>query len=148
MKAQHLQTIREACIKANPEIEGKHFFGVGFARCRFCNVERVVRDRKVYNRVVDKHSGGSSQEVEVTDYNMEGGPCPEHMSRSIRLAEVLLAIGNKDYQQMLAHQMQETTLTMISSVVAQTIYHWNLRKDDLTEQSDECIEFLANLLSA
>lgn len=84
--------VKQKIIELVPEIEGKHLFEPGSFRCKFCKAEKVVRDRKVLNRVVDERTGGSSQEVEVTDYLMEGGPCPDHASRPITLGDVLRAI--------------------------------------------------------
>lgn len=149
----HLDLIRDACIKANPEIEGKHLFEVGAFRCKFCKVERIVHDRKISNRIVDEGTGGSSQDVETTDYNMEGGPCPEHSSRPIRLADVLLAIGR---------QRADIAVTYCGEFLknsAQVVYDkndlypwqfqrvfWNIRKDNLEEQSPKTLAFLAELL--
>lgn len=63
--------------------------------------------------------------------------------RPIRLADVLLAIGKKT-----THDFGYYCCD--NGVIAQTgsgaKANWNLRKDDLTEQSDECIIFLADLL--
>ncbi len=131
-----LGVIRAAAIKANPEIRGKHIFEVGFNRCKWCDVEKVVRDRKVSNRIVDEKTGGSSQDIEVTEYNMEGGPCHKHMSRPIRVVDCLLAISNT----------AGDDAGPAEKGVEETVWKWNWKQDDLTLQSTECIKFIYELL--
>lgn len=60
----------------------------------------------------------------------------------VRLADVLLAV-NYDHLAPLAEERRERVKDL---TVAEIVSRWNLRQDDLTEQSDECILFLSNLL--
>jgi hypothetical protein len=57
---------------------------------------------------------------------------------TIRLADVLML---PDTSEMLNATDEEN-----ATVCFRFIRMWNLRKDDLTEQSDECVAFLYNLL--
>lgn len=108
MREKHLEVIRAACIKANPEIEKR---------------ERVLA---------------------------EFGAGYFH---PIRLADVLLAIGGEKGQtkglvvntlgQMTVMELIEGGLAVRS--LPDIIVEWNLRRDDLTQQSDECVAFVASL---
>jgi hypothetical protein len=59
----------------------------------------------------------------------------------IRLADVLLAIHKK------AKIEEKGFVESLFSVEIDDLVniHWNLRQDDLTQQSDECIDFLFKL---
>jgi hypothetical protein len=98
---QNIETIRTACIKANPE-----------------KVTLVVSEENPDTTVFD-------------------GP--------IRLADVLLAIQATT-------TTKGTTLVNSYGIFMDTHFNmdmnagWNLRQDDLTLQSDECVAFLASLL--
>lgn len=106
---QQMADIREACIKANPEIEKR----------------------------------------ELPEMSDSSFPWPE-----IRLADVLLAI--------LAVNPANRTNILVESgglikqmewsdddrYVYKSGADYNLRADDLTQQSDECIEFISSLLNA
>ena len=59
----------------------------------------------------------------------------------IRLADVLLAIMEVDVEKAFPTENYPAT-----KIIAMIVGRWNLRKDDLTEQSDECVAFLAQLL--
>jgi hypothetical protein len=67
-------------------------------------------------------------------------------SRPIRLADVLLAIEEKDNDvrdvKIYLHQAFHEVGIIWGNIEA----CWNLRKDDLTEQSEETINFIAGLL--
>ena len=84
--------VREACIKANPDIE------VG---------------------------------EEIAEEN--------GMMRPIRLADVLLAIREK-------MPLGNIPMGHGTSVLNLMMQHWNLRTDDLSQQSPETLKFLADLL--
>jgi hypothetical protein len=113
---QHISAIREACIKANPELWKKG---------------------DIVYRKIEKH--GASVESDI------------------RLADVLLAIKQKDVD--LEKKIEDvsgrggakatylySTLMRFAHMDASNAEFWNLRQDDLTQQSDECIAFLADLL--
>jgi hypothetical protein len=63
--------------------------------------------------------------------------------RPIRLADVLLAIDGTTQGQLIAIRPNGD---MYRSDIQNTKWHWNLRNDDLSQQSNECIEFLYDLL--
>lgn len=62
-------------------------------------------------------------------------------SRRGSLSDVLLAIESGPCNE------DNATLDGWRKTLHHTVVNWNLRKDDLTEQSDECISFLAELLN-
>ena len=68
--------------------------------------------------------------------------------RPVRLADVLLAIERSDHDEL--YSVGEGGWfyqdTLQGDGYANMDVLWNLRKDDLTEQSDECVSFLAQLL--
>lgn len=76
--------------------------------------------------------------------------CPAN--RPIRLADVLLAIGHLDvikYKEGFKthpHNVCVTTLGYALNENGMHLFEWNLRQDDLTEQSDYCVSFLYELL--
>lgn len=59
--------------------------------------------------------------------------------RPVRLADVLLAINTKS--------SLPDNVNIDRNGGVDTTCQWNLRADNLTEQSDECLEFLAALLN-
>jgi hypothetical protein len=65
------------------------------------------------------------------------------IGRPIRLADVLLAIGKVGLK---AHINQDGYFPTKSGNTT-TLNYWNLRTDDLTQQSDECIDFLYMILN-
>jgi hypothetical protein len=72
--------------------------------------------------------------------------------RPIRLADVLLAIGEKAKSVGIdgfVEVDQYGTFWMSARIVENEMrqVNWNLRQDDLTLQSDECITFLASELA-
>lgn len=134
-----LQTIREACIKANPEI------GRG---CSVCHGEGYTSQYHSYPCTKCKGTG-------------------KEESRPIRLSDILLAIENRekchcngDWQNKfnVVHRgdckfdtggIKVYLHYSFSEIVIQwgrTEIRWNLRNDDLSQQSSECIEFLHELL--
>lgn len=74
----------------------------------------------------------------------------KHMKydRPVRLADVLLAIDRTRCQIRALIQSPDTLTIEKVGYGRSIIFDWNLRQDDLNEQSDECIAFLANLLNA
>lgn len=61
-------------------------------------------------------------------------------TRPIRLADVLLVIEGR------FSEAEIITKDPYYETFGDIISRWNLRKDSLTDQSDECLAFLANLL--
>jgi hypothetical protein len=117
---QQLDLIRQKCIEANPEIEGKLHAQWG----------------------CPKHDPSAfKKQLHCT--------CVKVNARPIRLADVLLAMHTisvyvgDDGQ---FYQFDGFTDDGGHALQSKTIA-WNLRKDRLNEQSDECIRFLADLLA-
>jgi hypothetical protein len=79
---------------------------------------------------------------EVPCYCHNDPKCINAPKRPIRLADVLLAIGQKYGDHVLEFSGVETC----SLEAARSVRKWNLREDDLTKQSPETLEFLASLL--
>lgn len=155
-KEQQIAAIRAACIKANPEIV-ELTFG--------CNIT-----------LVDKSTWPDGLRHEVRILSVDGplivGLCEDNQTvyynelekledyktsiigRSIRLADVLLALSNKwpepsRYQIWLDSELfEEPSLLLTAShrKKESDILVWNLLKDDLTLQSDEFISFFHSLI--
>ncbi len=116
---QQLELIRRKCIEGKPEI-------------------------------VDQHS------IDC-DMDESGGFVRRHRGcvvRAIRLSDLLFALES-NHREDYAIISNGFFLTWRTDnrfgqdgdwKLASTEAHWNLRKDDLTEQSDECVAFLADLL--
>jgi hypothetical protein len=64
-----------------------------------------------------------------------------HWKRPIRLADVLLAAIECDLEKI--YPNEKFPFTKVSATI---VALWNLRKDDLTHQSDETLSFIASLL--
>jgi|APSaa5957512535_1039671.scaffolds.fasta_scaffold33621_5 hypothetical protein len=155
MKKQHIQKIREACIKANPELSYNHYFEGGKALCKWCSIPSVWVYRKIPKIIMqDKTTGGSIQEVEETRYDEVGKPCPKSY-RPIHLADVLLAIKeklefhNEDIQILtdgyIGYRLDDSKESQERILKGINNCHWNL-KETLENQSEETLSFISNLL--
>jgi hypothetical protein len=121
---QKIADIRAAAIKANPEIDKE------LSVCPEC--------------LGNGHPTGAHMDTPCN--------CPGSVGilegRPIRLADVLLAIGHIIKAR--GSQFGFITVDSYGCIWKGTPHEiaceWNLRKNDLTEQSDECISFLAELL--
>lgn len=139
-----IETIREACIKANPDI--------------------VYLKRGCELILKEEHKGGSKHTVLVDEKNgvmwadagmviiqIWGDDIKEIIGRPIRLADVLHGIQTKIAKQWLDTSNPLETLGKWQPHLEKTgleiIKKWRLLEDDLTQQSDETIDFLYNLLS-
>lgn len=71
----------------------------------------------------------------------------EIIGRPIRLADVLLAIEQLPFFNLLVTKT-DNNLTAVERLLGGSIFngYWNLRDDNLDNQSDECKEFLYKLL--
>lgn len=128
--------IRQACIKANPSILNLEFgceieiekFGVG----------------KYLGTTNDFPTGWFSLNQEI--YPLIGHKY-KILGRPIRLADVLVAIG-KDAEKSTDFDLYSDRLNIghYDEVGYYTHCRWNLLSDDLTKQSQECVEFIYNLL--
>ena len=131
-----LQTIREAIIKANPSILNLEFG---------CNIKYKKEMYKLLSLRYSERNGDY-----LILYSLVHTGCPnispkyaKIIGRDIKLSDVLLAIS-KDYEKdednhwvFFGSQKQD-----ILMVVA----NWNLKNDNLENQSEECLSFLAELL--
>ena len=149
-----LEIIRKACVKANPSIMDLVF-----------GCEIKLDNKK--NAVLYYEKGGSSFDGENTEY-YEGALCLyseegefltygdeseykmpkindiEILGRPIRLADVLLAVGFKTKKMNYFHSVDKEDHLCLGNWV--DTVRWNLRKDSLTDQSPETINFLAEIL--
>ena len=131
---EQIETIRQVCIKANPEIVELKF------GCEVINngISRFVTENRG-NEIVT-FSGGISFSNKIKAF-MENF---EIIGRPIRLADVLLAIKDIPVEKKINilgndHMPQNSTLAHI-------VTFWKLDKDDLTIQSPETIAFIYELL--
>ena len=131
MRDTHIKNIREACIKANSDIV-KLKFG--------CEFITLGDDRKL--KYICKFS---DEKYCVAGWIYRGfGECLKTsvgkiIGRPITLADVLLAWivkHNKDGDSMWG-----------SASWIQIIKEWNLRKNHLEDQSEECKKFLSEILT-
>lgn len=129
-REEHIEKIRKACIEANREIV-ELALGCEFERFdeiyRICGRKEkegvyLVNDGKVWTKEMLEMSRGITI-----------------IGRPIRLADVLncLWLGEFDSEIMLKNEQEKCHQICIM---------WNLRNDSLTEQSDETLSFIANLL--
>src|SRR2546426_810952 len=80
---------------------------------------------------------------------IEANPDREWVVQTIRLADVLLAIEKSDNDQVTfvdAAGFFYADYLQGNGIEPQDVC-WNLPKDDLNEQSEECLDFLAELLA-
>lgn len=149
----NLNIIREACIKANPEImEFKFGCEIEFiVQIDWRKVSAGLRSTKIFFIGIDEDSNKCYWSPEksflMVDPNEEKMRGYTILGRPIRLADVLLAMEKKvkdkstNNTEYLSNEMQ-----YLWESAKDIIHLWNLREDDLSKQSAECLEFLANLL--
>ncbi len=143
---QKLEVIRKACVAANPEI----------MELKFGCLIKTKDGIQHYGQGLEDSNDGGFRSVD------EGCGCCsnnqyydkgqfEILGREIRLADVLLAIQAK-YQKINGYVTylvgSNGTFYEQEGLCGshQELDYWNLLKDSLTDQSEECIEFLYNLL--
>lgn len=133
MNRSHYNAVREAVIKAMPE----------------------VLELKFGCEILVETSRAGIQKTTITNFMSAGGfmtlnfgpilegKITEILGRPIRLADVLLAIE---------HQINNISLNgpifdrAAEIPMADILNRWNLRKDSLEDQSEETIEFLYPIL--
>lgn len=126
----NLELIRQKCIEANPDI----------VECLSCKGQGFTSEHDV----PASHNGGDGScetcpvQVQCIDCSATGKIEP----RPIRLADVLLAIKKDGF----SLSSDGIFLENIDYETYKECGAWNLRKDDLNEQSEETINFLAELL--
>lgn len=148
MRKRNLQLVREACIKANPEIVElqQGCFVKDFLRGTLEMLAKyeIAGETPVYDYVFRGEDEVSVARSPRGNWDILGRP--------IRLADVLLVIGNKYSIQGSGHFMWYGG-QVDEGIGWNEVWGdgqrrvWNLHRDDLTEQSDETLSFLAGLLS-
>lgn len=139
----NIKLIKEKCIEANPEIMELKFG---------CYINPSV-DSVWY--VLHELVGGYVNAIEIVQdeehlvYGAKTRIFPkEILGRPIRLADILIAIekvklGDVYYS---IRTGGEIIKGNIETSYEEEVSFWNLRTDNLDQQSPECIEFLENLL--
>lgn len=132
------QKIREACIKANPEIMELKFG---------CRIRMWGYDDNVFLRKIDKYG----YEWQYLSHSGQLESCnnakPEILGREIRLSDVLMAIGDKG---LFSASIGGSIVSFIWNYKQPHEKHkhftWNLLRDNLSEQTEETKAFIASLL--
>lgn len=130
-----IEAIRQACIKANPQIVELKFGcdfewkGQGGDKGKFLGTTREGRFILFFSKQSESH-----------DEELFKKHC-EIIGRPIRLADVLYVNRSKKFPGA-ANNMTLLERPIATDIVA----NWNLLKDDLTLQSEETIDFIHNLL--
>lgn len=153
----NLQKVRDATIKANPEIlELKFGCVVEYQDLRkslkypgHTKIGTVIRVSKNGHLVLDKG-------IDSKWTNAKTAKDVKIIGRTIRLADVLLAIQkieDSKYTDLVVNRWGEFLLDEEISgeeskggIYTTTLATWNLLKNRLEDQSPETLEFIANLL--
>lgn len=149
-----LALIRQKCIEANPEIIELKFG---------CVVKLPIKSN--FSNVVAKKFGSIFWKYDDNKFRFVGergwldvNLFQEHrdkfqiIGRPIRLADVLLAIDDwpQHHNPILWWTKVEGLLGIRDAGMKELLFfictNWNLRKDNLNDQSDECVSFIAELL--
>jgi len=128
--ATKLQQIREACIKANPEVM-ELVFG-----CEFIEDGRKRLVVGFGKRNPDEVMGVT--ESGMTSMIYAGGYIKDSckiIGRPIHLADIVLTWTQSD-----------RAAIEIPSVLTNLVFHWNLENDNLDNQSKKTINFIHSLL--
>lgn len=165
-KDQKLESIRQACIKANPQImelaEGCKIkvkgFGTGDFSGHWTNAKAPIHHENS-GYYVQRHGmgwdGHYAEAYSITEYH-DGkkveNPHIEILGRPTHLADVLLAIDRfPTYINPIKWWIRVEGLLGIKNADMKDLLfflcsNWKLKSDDLREQSEETIDFLFNLL--
>jgi len=146
MKQDYIKTIREACWKANAAIE-----------------QEQLDYAEIWGRVSALGGGNVWSSLRKRDWKI----ATDLFERPIRLADVLVALKRHDTQVSCVlveghfswleslgqddgdyHETAQTKVGPRGGILkGSTPIGWNLYKDRLEDQSEECLKFLADLLS-
>ena len=139
-KQEQIKTIREACIKANPEIV-KLKFGC------LITFKTPFSDTGVYQVLEQTDESISCVTIENGEYRMSHfnkDNIPKYdfeiIGRPIRLSDVLLAIPRSIRERL---KIEHSAF----GIYVKGHELWNLLKDNLEDQSDETISFIHSLLT-
>lgn len=144
-REEQIKSIREKCVAANPQIVELKFG---------CSLVRKDADIG-WNAVVTnspRYRGGTGYEYFSSDHWNQIQQSTEQITdeyeiigRPIRLADVLLAMN--DHAPLACSHSGGFLKGGREWKYREPVVRWNLRADDLEQQSDECIEFIHSLLS-
>lgn len=140
VRTQNIALIRDAAIKANPSIvelkEG----------CRVVSGKSILR-LITYELYGGGHRGFYFNETSGDHGDYSGGLIFDKvLGRTIRLADILLAMGASKQGLREVYQLNPVSLSL-GRIGGGRFVTWNLREDNLESQSDECLQFLADLLA-
>lgn len=140
MPQENLTTIREACIKANPEIMELKF------GCEVMYGDDVQEPRRV---TIGNPYAVENNKVFNPWNRDDTSDLFEILGRPIRLADVLLAIKNMLIVVDAEGHFYRCEMKLSDKVpkIGKYLGEWNLRDDNLEHQTPETIAFIANLLS-
>ncbi len=149
---QQIEVIRQKCIEANPEIMELKFG---------CKIQDMVMDEMIEGEDLFTFIGVSEDSRDFLLWNNMSGETVKYaqelvrgsdmfiLGRPIRLADVLLTMNGKGkgltdnwFINTRGHFYKQTMLLPATALPE----IWDLFKDSLTDQSDETISFLYNLL--
>lgn len=137
-KQEQIELIKQKCVEANQSIMDL-VFGCEIKRKGATKRELFVGDFADTMSIVRIDDNGAYLPFEVPKPPMSQEF--EIIGRDIRLADVFNALGNKVYN-ILDDEPQNYPMTNLDAIVS----GYNLLKDNLNDQSDECVEFIYNLL--
>lgn len=141
-----VETIREACIKANPSIKDL-VFGCELEVQNYFVTVLLIQDRRGFVWLDKEESNMDFYGFAKSPLYFDEKHITKIIGRTIRLADVLLAIENmKITREELVQKLGIDTPQMAMYLVGKIVQSWNLLKDDLTQQSEETIDFLYELL--
>lgn len=148
---QQIETIRQACIKANPSILDL-VFGCEFCRFSDKGIVDVLASLQAhmdggFTVAMQRKGTIGFNHYSTTRDDVESWVI---LGRPIRLTDVLLAT-EKRWRTMYGVNPIDGLKRDIPLREGEMLYYicskWNLLKDDLREQSPETIEFIYNLLN-
>lgn len=168
-KDEQINFIREKCIEANPEIVELKFGCeveipyameewwsgpfIVFGETWVCNKHKRFREECMAEEDGCTGEDGvmviSGDEEAWTEIKLKATELKTILGRPIRLADVLLAIDHET-DEGIAITRQGRFLQLEDSgwrTQLNGLHGWNLRNDNLTEQSDETVDFIYQLLA-
>jgi hypothetical protein len=146
MNNQNLELIRQKCIEANPEIVELKF-GCVVKNERHGWIQRVASDEShpVYEN--DESEKVVYWAISLDSATMRlGNEDWKIIGRPIRLADVLLAIEKSKLYRSAELLFEGDGIVSLRVGQYESSCAYDLRKDDLNSQSEETIDFFANLL--
>lgn len=157
MRQQNIEKIRQACVKANEDILRLRFGVKIIWKAIYDNKEKEAIVNKIYSRTTKYVTGTEFVgECILDDDDSTTAFCKENvvkvLGRPIRFLDILLAIGKTknyiaidDMGQILQQAYREDGANYMGEMVGTTRF-WVLNRDDLNDQTDETVEFIANFL--